>query len=126
VFVLCYAATVIAITCYSASYIAALSVHMHANDNHCSLIFIDAFTAHDASQTGGSAAAAAEVREVRGQRYNPSTGETETVVGASKGQKRKHQINSLAAQAASMELELMDKRGSGFLTKAQTQAKYGW
>jgi proline-rich protein PRCC len=76
------------------------------------------------SLTDGSAAA--EVREVRGQRYNPATGETETVVGASKGQKRKHQINSLAAQAAAMELELMDKRGSGFLTKAQTQAKYGW
>ena len=63
---------------------------------------------------------------MRGQRYNPSTGQTETIVGASKGQKRKHQINSLAAQAAAMELEILDKRGAGYVTKAQTQGRYGW
>jgi proline-rich protein PRCC len=44
----------------------------------------------------------------------------------SKVQKRKHQINALAASAAERELELMEKRGQSYKTKAQTQAKYGW
>ncbi|KAG5176125.1 hypothetical protein JKP88DRAFT_171554, partial [Tribonema minus] len=71
-------------------------------------------------------AGAESEKEIRGQRYNPATGQTETIVGASKGQKRKHQINSLAVQAAARELDIMEKRGAGFLTKAQTHAKYGW
>ncbi len=41
-------------------------------------------------------------------------------------QRRKHQINTLAAQAKTMERELLENAGRGKLTKAQTQAKYGW
>lgn len=41
-------------------------------------------------------------------------------------QKRKHQINQLAVQAASMERDLMERSGASRLTKAQTHAKYGW
>lgn len=41
-------------------------------------------------------------------------------------QKRKHQINQLAAQAASMERDLMERSGASRVTKAQTRSKYGW
>ena len=41
-------------------------------------------------------------------------------------QKRKHQINSLAAECAERRVELQQRAASGFKTKAQTQAKYGW
>ncbi|CAM9619665.1 unnamed protein product [Heterosigma akashiwo] len=58
--------------------------------------------------------------------YNPSTGQVEATDKPSKLQKRKHQINQLAFNAAERELELLDRRGQGMLTKAQTQAKYGW
>ena len=59
--------------------------------------------------------------------YNASTGEmTGSAGGPNKTQKRKHQINSLAQSAISRELELMEQRGKGNLSKSQTQAKYGW
>lgn len=41
-------------------------------------------------------------------------------------QRRKHQINQLAVQAANMERDLLERSGASRLTKAQTQAKYGW
>ena len=41
-------------------------------------------------------------------------------------QTRRHQINSLAMSAASVELELMEARGARAKSKAETQSKYGW
>ena len=58
--------------------------------------------------------------------YNRKTGGLETTFKANKMQKRKHQINSLAAEAAERSVEFAQRRGSNFKTKAETQAKYGW
>ncbi|EMS47040.1 hypothetical protein TRIUR3_04148 [Triticum urartu] len=44
----------------------------------------------------------------------------------SKLQKRKHQIGSLFYDLKQKEMELTERRAKGFLTKAETQAKYGW
>mmetsp|Transcript_4402 Transcript_4402/g.4923 ORF Transcript_4402/g.4923 Transcript_4402/m.4923 type:complete len:288 (-) Transcript_4402:152-1015(-) len=50
-----------------------------------------------------------------------------TRLGApSKGQKSKHQIGSLAFAAIQAQNDAMYKPSSSLLTKAQTQAKYGW
>mmetsp|Transcript_24184 Transcript_24184/g.95227 ORF Transcript_24184/g.95227 Transcript_24184/m.95227 type:complete len:278 (-) Transcript_24184:1645-2478(-) len=43
-----------------------------------------------------------------------------------KTQKRKSQITSLAADLASRQVELEDKRNRGMRTKRETWAKYGW
>lgn len=40
--------------------------------------------------------------------------------------KRKHQIGSLFFDMKQKEAELAERRAQGFLTKAQTQGKYGW
>ncbi|XP_050219720.1 uncharacterized protein LOC126670106 [Mercurialis annua] len=40
--------------------------------------------------------------------------------------KRKHQIGSLYFDMRQKEMELTERRSKGYLTKAQTQAKYGW
>ncbi|CAM9513589.1 unnamed protein product [Choristocarpus tenellus] len=58
--------------------------------------------------------------------YNPTTGKIMTTSAPTSTQKRKHQINQLAFQAANRERELMEMRGASSLTKSQTQAKYGW
>ena len=44
----------------------------------------------------------------------------------SKNQHRKHQINSLAMQAAQVEMEMLDAKGARIRAKSETQAKYGW
>ncbi|CAD6247893.1 unnamed protein product [Miscanthus lutarioriparius] len=44
----------------------------------------------------------------------------------SKLHKRKHQISSLYFDMKSKEMELAERRSKGILTKAETQAKYGW
>nr|DAD32786.1 TPA_asm: hypothetical protein HUJ06_011637 [Nelumbo nucifera] len=44
----------------------------------------------------------------------------------SKLHKRKHQIGSLFYDMKQREMELAERRARGFLTKAETQAKYGW
>ncbi|KAK1276123.1 hypothetical protein QJS04_geneDACA004087 [Acorus gramineus] len=44
----------------------------------------------------------------------------------SKLHKRKHQIGSLYFDMKQKEMELEERRSKGFLTKAETQAKYGW
>uniref|UniRef100_A0A0A8YGP1 Proline-rich protein PRCC n=1 Tax=Arundo donax TaxID=35708 RepID=A0A0A8YGP1_ARUDO len=44
----------------------------------------------------------------------------------SKLHKRKHQIGSLYYDMKSKEMELAERRSKGILTKAETQAKYGW
>ncbi len=63
-----------------------------------------------------------DVTTALGDRRNPGVAKAE----GTKLQRRKHQINTLAAQAKAMEQELLDNAGRGKLTKAQTQAKYGW
>ncbi|WCJ42297.1 hypothetical protein M5689_023116 [Euphorbia peplus] len=40
--------------------------------------------------------------------------------------KRKHQIGTLYHDMKQKEMELAERRAKGFLTKAQTHAKYGW
>lgn len=40
--------------------------------------------------------------------------------------KRKHQIGSLYFDLKQKEMELAERRSKGLLTKAETQAKYGW
>jgi hypothetical protein len=40
--------------------------------------------------------------------------------------KRKHQINSLAAECAANRIELEQRKSQGHKSKQQTQAKYGW
>lgn len=40
--------------------------------------------------------------------------------------KRKHQIGSLYYDLKQKEMELAERRSKGLLTKAETQAKYGW
>ncbi|EFJ33033.1 hypothetical protein SELMODRAFT_270529 [Selaginella moellendorffii] len=44
----------------------------------------------------------------------------------SKLHKKKHQIGSLYYDMKQKEFELMERRARGFLSKAQTHAKYGW
>ncbi|KAI4335353.1 hypothetical protein L6164_014006 [Bauhinia variegata] len=44
----------------------------------------------------------------------------------SKLHKRKHQIGSLFFDMKQKEMELSERRARGMLTKAETQAKYGW
>ncbi|KAG0604027.1 hypothetical protein M758_10G138400 [Ceratodon purpureus] len=44
----------------------------------------------------------------------------------SKIQRRKHQIGTLLHDMKAREMELLDRRAKGNLTKAETQAKYGW
>jgi hypothetical protein len=53
-------------------------------------------------------------------------GQDKMVVQPSRLQNRRHQINSLVANAAQVELELMEARGARNKTKSETQAKYGW
>ena len=77
----------------------------------------------------GSVAAANGTRVpywIAANSWNRSTGAVEQQYTASVMQKRKHQINSLAAEAAERSVEFAQRRGSNFKTKAETQAKYGW
>lgn len=45
---------------------------------------------------------------------------------SSKLQRRKHQIGTLLHDMKARQMELLDRRVKGSLTKAETQAKYGW
>ena len=68
----------------------------------------------------------AEEVKVTAKFFNRSTGSMETTYQPNKLHKRKHQINSLAAECAANSIELAQRRGAGFKTKQETQAKYGW
>jgi len=63
---------------------------------------------------------------VQAKFYNRSTGSYDTTFKASKVHKRKHQINSLAAECAANRIELEQRKSQGHKSKQQTQAKYGW
>ncbi|CAM9660829.1 unnamed protein product [Pylaiella littoralis] len=73
-----------------------------------------------------TAAMKQDQKHIESHVYDPSTGKTVKTLEPTSTQKRKHQINQLAVQAASMERDLMERSGASRLTKAQTHAKYGW
>ncbi|KAJ4754928.1 Proline-rich protein PRCC [Rhynchospora pubera] len=58
-----------------------------------------------------------------GPSYQPATSSKEK---PSKLHKRKHHIGSLLYDMKQKEMELAESSAKGFLTKAETQAKYGW
>ncbi|MFS7953951.1 putative proline-rich protein PRCC [Helianthus anomalus] len=65
--------------------------------------------------------------KLTGIAFGPSYQPTSSTKGKpSKLHKRKHQIGSLYFDMRSKEAELAERRSKGFLTKAETQAKYGW
>ncbi|XP_006296714.2 uncharacterized protein LOC17893386 [Capsella rubella] len=59
-----------------------------------------------------------------GPAYQPETSSSKGKV--SKLHKRKHQITALFMDMKHKETELTERRSRGLLTKAETQAKYGW
>ncbi|CAI9107273.1 OLC1v1006592C1 [Oldenlandia corymbosa var. corymbosa] len=64
--------------------------------------------------------------KVTGIAFGPSHQPASTKGKPSKLHKRKHQITSLLFDMKQKETELAERRARGFLTKAQTQGKYGW
>ncbi|KAL5212369.1 hypothetical protein ABZP36_023216 [Zizania latifolia] len=65
--------------------------------------------------------------KLTGMAFGPSYQPAPSAKGKpSKLQKRKHQIGSLFYDMKQKEMELAERRSKGFLTKAETQAKYGW
>ena len=58
--------------------------------------------------------------------WSRSSGQTEQTYQASGMQKRKNQINKLAAEAATRAPQLQQQRAQGTKTKKETAAKYGW
>ena len=58
--------------------------------------------------------------------WNRATGQTEVTYKASSTSKRKHQINSLAAEAAARSAEISMRGAKGMKSKKETAAKYGW
>jgi proline-rich protein PRCC len=64
--------------------------------------------------------------KLTGIAFGPSYQPTSTKGKPSKLHKRKHQIGTLYFEMRQKETELAERRSKGFLTKAETQAKYGW
>eukprot|EP00257_Ricinus_communis_P027239 XP_025014653.1 uncharacterized protein LOC8279551 isoform X2 [Ricinus communis] len=64
--------------------------------------------------------------KLTGIAFGPSYQPASTKGKPSKLHKRKHQISSLYFDMKQKEMELAERRAKGFLTKAQTHAKYGW
>ncbi|KAM0841268.1 hypothetical protein ACQ4PT_059116 [Festuca glaucescens] len=65
--------------------------------------------------------------KLTGLAFGPSYQATPSAKGKpSKLAKRKHQIGSLYFDMRAKEMELNERRSKGVLTKAETQAKYGW
>ncbi|PRQ37143.1 putative proline-rich protein PRCC [Rosa chinensis] len=64
--------------------------------------------------------------KVTGIAFGPSYQPVSTKGKPTKLHKRKHQIGSLYFDMKQKEMELQERRSRGFLTKAETQAKYGW
>ncbi|KAK9931448.1 hypothetical protein M0R45_018723 [Rubus argutus] len=64
--------------------------------------------------------------KLTGIAFGPSYQPVSTKGKPTKLHKRKHQIGSLYFDMKQKEMELQERRSKGFLTKAETQAKYGW
>lgn len=58
--------------------------------------------------------------------WSRSSGAVEATYKPSSLQKRKHQINSLAADAAARSAEIAARGSKGMKSKKETAAKYGW
>ncbi|OEL26373.1 hypothetical protein BAE44_0012606 [Dichanthelium oligosanthes] len=68
-----------------------------------------------------------DTSKLTGLAFGPSYQPAPSAKGKpSKLHKRKHQIGSLYFDMKSKEMELAERRSKGILTKAETQAKYGW
>ncbi|KAJ1400636.1 Proline-rich protein PRCC [Sesbania bispinosa] len=64
--------------------------------------------------------------KLTGIAFGPSYQPVSTKRKPSKLHKRKHQIGSLYFDMKQNEMKLAERRSKGMLTKAETQAKYGW
>ncbi|XP_051131855.1 uncharacterized protein LOC127251938 [Andrographis paniculata] len=64
--------------------------------------------------------------KLTGIAFGPAYQPTSTKGKPTKLHKRKHQIGALYFDMKQKEMELAERRSQGLLTKAQTQAKYGW
>ncbi|KAK9705517.1 hypothetical protein RND81_07G063200 [Saponaria officinalis] len=64
--------------------------------------------------------------KLTGMAFGPAYQPVSSKGKVSKLHKRKHQISSLYFDMRQKEMELAERRAKGFLTKAETQAKYGW
>ncbi|MED6216519.1 hypothetical protein PIB30_008207 [Stylosanthes scabra] len=64
--------------------------------------------------------------KLTGIAFGPSYQPVSTKGKPSKLHKRKHQIGSLYFDMKQNEMKLAERRAKGMLTKAETQAKYGW
>ncbi|XP_058755769.1 uncharacterized protein LOC131628983 [Vicia villosa] len=64
--------------------------------------------------------------KLTGLAFGPSYQPVSTKGKPSKLMKRKHQIGSLYFDMKQNEMKLAERRSKGMLTKAETQAKYGW
>lgn len=64
--------------------------------------------------------------KMTGIAFGPAYQPVSTKGKPTKLHKRKHQIGSLYFDMKQKEMELAERRSKGFLTKAETQAKYGW
>ncbi|KAL1540975.1 hypothetical protein AAHA92_25253 [Salvia divinorum] len=64
--------------------------------------------------------------KMTGIAFGPAYQPASTKGKPTKLHKRKHQIGSLYFDMRQKETELAERRSRGFLTKAQTQGKYGW
>ncbi|GAB2246851.1 hypothetical protein Droror1_Dr00006733 [Drosera rotundifolia] len=64
--------------------------------------------------------------KLTGIAFGPAYQPASSKMKPSKLHKRKHQIGSLFYDMKQKEMELAERRSRGFLTKAETQAKYGW
>ncbi|KAL2945148.1 Proline-rich protein PRCC [Bienertia sinuspersici] len=64
--------------------------------------------------------------KLTGIAFGPAYQPASTKGKPSKLHKRKHQIGSLYFDMKQKEMELSERRARGLLTKAETQAKYGW
>ncbi|CAN6452743.1 unnamed protein product [Victoria cruziana] len=64
--------------------------------------------------------------KLTGIAFGPSHQPVSSGLKPSKLHRRKHQIQSLYYDMKQKEMELAERRAKGLLTKAQTQAKYGW
>lgn len=78
-----------------------------------------------ADLTGGAKLREDQIRTT-GIAFGPAYQPVSSKDKPSKLQRRKHQIGTLLQDSKAREMDLLDRRAKGNLTKAETQAKYGW
>ena len=105
----------------------------HAHDEQVQIVELDmAAQMSDLAQSRGAITGAAgnktgKAAAVQASFYDAKSGTTKTFTApAGKAHKRTGQINFLAQDCMARQGEFDERRSSGFQTKSQTQAKYGW